>query len=226
MQPSPETPSRRVFSGQTGAHASLGARLRRHANTAYRRPVAERSRDALALLLARWRGASPLVLDAGCGVGRSTIALARRHPDCFVVGIDKSEDRLSRGRPGGEPPDNCLLLRADLVDLWRLLRSSGIRLAFHYLLYPNPWPKLGHVGRRWHGHPVFPDLVALGGVLECRSNWRVYVEEFAAALAQLVGRRAESAPFVPCEPLTPFEAKYLASGHTLWRCRADLDAPA
>ena len=52
-------------------------------------------------------------------------------------------------------------------------------------LYPNPWPKKKHLGRRWHGAPVFPALVKLGGELEMRSNWQTYLDEFALALACL-----------------------------------------
>jgi hypothetical protein len=49
-----------------------------------------------------------------------------------------------------------VFVRADLVDYWRLLAEAGIGLARHYILYPNPWPKIGHLARRWHAHPVFP----------------------------------------------------------------------
>ncbi len=88
------------------------------------------------------------------------------------------------------------------------------------MLYPNPWPKIGQLGRRWHGHPVFPAVVALGGYFECRSNWRIYIEECAAALHQLTGIDVAAETYAAAAPITPFERKYLASGHRLWRCRA------
>ena len=44
-----------------------------------------------------------------------------------------------------------------------------------------------------------------------------------AALA-LSGIRGECTPFVPEEPMTPFERKYRDSGQTLWRVTADLSA--
>lgn len=117
-------------------------------------------------------------------------------------------------------------VRADLVDYWRLLQEAGLRLARHYLLYPNPWPKIGQLGRRWHGHPVFPVIIALGGRLECRSNWRVYIEEFAAALTQLTATPVRCEAYNPEQPITPFERKYDASGHMLWRCALDTGTPA
>jgi len=113
-------------------------------------------------------------------------------------------------------------VRADLVDYWRLCAEAGLRLARHYILYPNPWPKIGHLGRRWHAHPVFPFIPQLGGVLECRSNWQVYIEEFSVALGRLTGDAAPWEAFEAPVPLTPFERKYRDSGQTLYRVVFDL----
>jgi tRNA (guanine-N7-)-methyltransferase len=156
-------------------------------------------------------------------VGESSIALAKAFPDHYVIAVDQSESRLSRGKPGGALlPPNLDLVRADLVDYWRLLHDAGIRLDRHYLLYPNPWPKIGHLSRRWHGHPVFPTLLDLGGVLECRSNWQIYVEEFCFAIQRLTRHPAPCERYVPDVALTPFERKYLNSGHALFRTVVDL----
>ena len=38
------------------------------------------------------------------------------------------------------------------------------------------------------------------------------------------GRPAAGEPWRPEVPMTPFERKYLASGHELWRCVVDLEA--
>ncbi|MDR0379537.1 MAG: SAM-dependent methyltransferase, partial [Candidatus Accumulibacter sp.] len=85
--------------------------------------------------------------------------------------------------------------------------------------------KVGHLARRWHGHPVFPTLLALGGVLECRGNWHVYIDEFCSAVGILTGRETRREIFIPTSPLTPFERKYHASGHTLYRAVVDLGDP-
>jgi tRNA G46 methylase TrmB len=67
-------------------------------------------------------------------------------------------------------------------------------------------------------------VVALGGRIECRSNWKTYIDEFALSLHQLSGItvHAELYDSAPAEALTPFEAKYASSGHALWRCYAEL----
>jgi len=211
--------SRVPTSAQTGIHEHLATLLDRHSHSPYRKPYADYNRAAFAASLAR-RDAlaptAPLILDSGCGVGASSIALALAFPDHYVIGVDQSQSRLQRGKTLALPA-NLELLRADLVDYWRLLRDANVRPARHYLLYPNPWPKIGQLARRWHGHPVFSALLELGGVLECRSNWKIYIDEFCFAVARLTGHDAMCEPYLPPEALTPFERKYLNSGHALYR---------
>ncbi|MCL2346368.1 MAG: hypothetical protein FWC58_11025 [Desulfobulbus sp.] len=218
--------SRSITSAQNGPHRDLERRVRRHLAQPFQKPIADYNRAALAQALAAraaWNPQAPLILDAGCGVGWSTERLAGQYPDHFVLGVDQSLARLERSKP---LPANAALLRADLVDFWRLLAEHGIRLARHYNLYPNPWPKIGHLARRWHGHAAFPAWRVLGGELECRSNWRIYIEEMALALGWLCGQPGGQPvavePWQTADPMTPFEKKYLASGHVLWRCRVDL----
>ena len=218
--------SRPVSSAQQAPHRDLETLVRRHCEHPYLKPVLDHNRQAFDVAMCAWQvwnKDAPLVLDAGCGVGWSTLQLAEQFPDYFVLGVDQSLDRLNRGKPLPLPA-NAAFVRADLVEFWRLLKANEISLARHYLLYPNPWPKIGHLARRWHGHPVFPTLLSLGGRLECRSNWRVYVEELAQAIKLLTDLSVEVENFEPeTEALTPFEAKYLASGHPLFRLALRLE---
>ncbi len=152
----------------------------------------------------------PLVLDSGCGTGESTHRIAARHPEAWVLGVDKSAHRL--GGSALRRNGRVLLARAELADLWRCLDRA---VAAHYLLYPNPWPKAAQLSRRWAGHPVLPWLLGLGGRLEVRSNWPVYLEEFAAAIALVTGAVASVKPIETGPPLSPFERKYRTAGHPL-----------
>jgi len=214
--------SRQIRSDQATAHPKLAELTLRHAQSLFRKPPAPYSRAAFERFLAVWDGRMPLLLDAGCGTGESTRRLALLHPRSLVIGVDQSAARLAQGARR-ETPVNALLLRADVVDFWLLLAEHRITLARHYLLYPNPWPKPAQLMRRWPAHAAFPTLLSLGGVLECRSNWRVYVEEFALAVRLASGRGARAEPFSTDDPLTPFERKYRDSGHTLYRAVVDLN---
>lgn len=211
--------SRQVSSNQPHLHAKLPAIVRKHLQTRHRVDPAAHSVAAYRQLQQALQNTPrPLVLDSFCGTGHSTAALARRHPDHLVIGIDKSDHRLAK-HPAQER-DNYLLLRAHCEDIWQLLAEDGYSVAYHYMLYPNPWPKSGHLKRRIHGHASFPVLLRLGGIVELRSNWQIYVEEFGVALS-LAGHTGTIAK-VPAEeePLSLFEQKYRQSGHTLWSARA------
>lgn len=215
--------SRPVVSNQPGPHRDVARRVARALAHPLRKPIADHTLQAFQHANAWYQQRPvPLILDAGCGVGLSTRRLANQFPECAVIGVDRSADRLSKEH--GVLPDNALLVRADLVDFWRLAEQSNWKLARHYLLYPNPYPKAGHLKMRWHGHPVFPTLLALGGMIEVRTNWQLYAEEFAYALALVTGKPAEVSVFYPGgDYLTPFEAKYDQSGQTLWRLRVALE---
>jgi len=218
--------SRRITSNQLRVHGDLLAVVAKHAHCASRRPIPDHQHEVFASLDTRIRASGRrLILDSGCGTGTATIALAHRHPEHLVIGIDKSAARIAQATAMTGPANVCFA-RADCADIWRLAAESGWPLDRHFLLYPNPWPKAKQLRRRWHAHPAFKHLLALGGMLEVRSNWALYIEEFALALTALGAGPPRVERFVPLEPETPFERKYLSSGHDLHRLRVTIRRPA
>jgi tRNA (guanine-N7-)-methyltransferase len=212
--------SRSVTSNQPHVHQRLAAMVQRHVHSPSLRPVAEHSRQSFAPLLQRCP-AQPIILDSFCGTGQSSTMLAQANPGSLVVGVDQSAARLSRCT--SPERDNLLLLQADCEDVWRLLLENKIDVAAHFLLYPNPWPKSKHLQRRVHGSAALPLLLQMGGKIELRSNWQIYVEEFALAL-QLCGHPGVVG-LLPEQPaLTLFEQKYRDSGHQLWRFMGSVNA--
>lgn len=153
-----------------------------------------------------------VILDSGCGTGRSTLLLGERFPNSIVLGIDRSLSRLERnflfrGVERSDEKDgmdeerhdlqlkesspmtqevpafrNVLLIRAELTDFWRCCLNAGWNIQRHYLLYPNPYPKISRVKNRWYAHPSFPIILMLGGDLIVRSNWKQYLDEFQSSL--------------------------------------------
>jgi len=219
-----------VRSAQDAPHPRLREVVRRHLEAPFRRVPSDAGRRAFAAVADRL-AERPFVLDAGCGTGVSTLALAMAlaapaqvaAPPRLVLGVDKSAARLASGlRVAAAPgaPPNALLLLCELVDFWQLAAAAGLRCERQYLMYPNPWPKPEHLRRRWHAHAVLPSILALGGPIELRTNWPVYAEEFALAL-RVAGWRADCARCTPHAPVSPFERKYAQSGHALWRCVAE-----
>lgn len=211
-----------VSSNQTGPHDDLSATVGKHLRTTFKRPVPPWV-DDLAQSIIQAADHRRLILDSGCGTGQSTVRIATDNPDAWVVGIDQSADRLRRSA-NEAGTHNLQYVRADVQDLWRALQNRGVTLQAHYLLYPNPWPKAHHLMRRWHAHPVWPSLLALGGDIELRTNWDIYADEFHQALlmsgASSITIDTLSNSVAMAHPMSLFEKKYAQSGHALWRVRA------
>ena len=219
--------SKQVTSSQQGIHHRLEATVTRHINSSFRKPYAEHNLRAFrqAEQFINRQNTSNIILDSGCGTGESTLNIAREHPEACVIGIDRSEARLSRKLDIREhEAGNYLLIRAQLEDLWRLFTTAAITLHKHFLLYPNPYPKPGQLQRRWHASPLFPHLLQLGGILECRSNWLIYIQELDHALA-LSGVNGEIRKLEARDicPISAFEKKYLASGHAIYQLQGKID---
>ena len=210
-------PSRPVSSNQQGLHPRLAETVARHLRHPCRRPVAPHSLAAYRVVADKLAAdGRPLVLDSFCGTGQSTALLAQRYPNHLVLGVDRSGHRLHKHAE--VKAENYLLLHASAEDIWQLLLRDALTVDAHYVLYPNPWPKAKHLQRRVHGHPGFQWLLQLGGSVELRSNWQLYVEEFGLAM-HLAGRRGTVSRLDAAVPLTLFELKYRNSGHKLWRYR-------
>ena len=230
-------PSRLPLSAQTHPHDRLSEVVRRHLTTRWAQPIHAHTQEAFNRLSVLINDQPrPILLDSGCGTGWATQKLAESHPDAWVIGIDRSDDRLQRAP---SMPSHVRLIRAELADFWRLVLKANWTVTDHYVLYPNPYPKAVHLKKRWHGHPVWPDLLSVGQRLIMRTNASVYAQEWAMALA-LSGQasidvRELNASEVLASPISAFEKKYAQSAHPLFEVtscrqpviptRPDLDLP-
>lgn len=209
-----------VTSSQTGVHPQLAKHLRRHMETPWLQPLHQPSVEVYCQLKNEgvFSGDQPFILDSGCGTGKSTQRLATLFPQHNVMGVDQSYARLAKSGVNSNfyRRENCFLIRAELATFWRLLLGDGYSPERHFLFYPNPWPKPGHLVRRWHGHPVFPQLLSLGGEIELRCNWEIYALEFAQAVTLATGVDVGVNAFIPDRGITPFEQKYLERGQQLY----------
>ncbi|GLX79000.1 hypothetical protein tinsulaeT_23400 [Thalassotalea insulae] len=210
--------SKAIVTNQPGIHEKLAEIVTKHLKHPSKKPFQPHTLEAFEKAnQAVQAHDGPVILDSCCGVGQSSRLLAKRHPDALVIGVDKSAHRINRNdellveQTETHDISNYLLLRADLNDFYRLVKQANWRISQHYILYPNPWPKAKHVQRRWHGSAVFPEIISLGEQLILRSNWRLYLQEFLFA-AEIANRSGEIIEVNDPQALTPFEAKYQASG--------------
>lgn len=218
--------SRSVTSNQTGPHDKLEELVQKYLSTPFQKPISEHTRCAFEEVK-HWLGKDffnsnySLILDSCCGIGESTQRIANLYPNAKVIGLDKSLVRTSKQDKVLDLPENAIILRADVIDFWRLAVEDNWQLLAHFILFPNPYPKSAQVQRRWHACPSFADILKLGGNLEVRSNWPIYIEEFAIAL-KLAGVTASTKTIEIKDPFTAFERKYHLSGQAIWQLKANV----
>lgn len=229
--------ARAVTTNQPDIYDKLEEVVRKYASTEYLRPIADHTRIAFAeaekfvtefygdagrdndLSGRTSRTTYKVILDSGCGTGESTLNVAIANPGIPVIGIDKSAARLTKA---GTAPQNAFLVRAELLDFWRLalgkVKAGQWHIPYHALYYPNPWPKQSEATRRFHLHPIFPTLLQLGDAIELRTNWELYAREFAeAARIATPDCSISHETFEPEQPITAFERKYKEARQQLWR---------
>ena len=211
-----------IVSSQTLPHKNLAKLVRKYQNSQFQDSIPKYALSAFQIAN-DFVSSKEVVLDSGCGTGESAYRLAEKFPQCTVIGLDKSIERLQRSHVYGDKPENLLLVQCDCVHLWRLIKQAQWNIKRHYLFYPNPWPKPGHLQRRWHGHPIFPTMIALGGLITLRTNWNIYAEEFAQALEIILQREVGVEKLQLETAFTPFERKYMKSGHDLYEVSLNID---
>ncbi len=211
------TKSLLIVSSQASPHKNLAKLVLKYQDSEFQDSIPKHAANAFQIAN-QFVSSHKVILDSGCGTGESSYRLAEEFPEHKVIGVDKSMERLQRSHTYGEQPANLLFIQCDCVHLWRLIKQAKWNIERHYLFYPNPRPKPGHLQRRWHGHPIFPTMVMLGGVLTMRANWKVYAEEFAQALEiSNVGKVDVKQLELDVETaFTPFERKYIQSEHQLY----------
>lgn len=214
--------ARSIDTNQLEVHQNLAKVVKKYLRSQSQKPFSEHTLATFAEMrnwLADWTG--DIIFDSCCGVGESTAKIAAAHPHAKVIGIDKSAARIDKHHAYSTDANNYLVIRADLNDFWRLSILEGLRLVKHYILYPNPYPKQSQLQNRWYASAAFPDILKLGGLLEVRSNWHLYIEEFSIAV-ELAGKTAKIQQYNSLEPMTPFERKYWQSGQLSWQLIGNL----
>eukprot|EP00521_Asterionellopsis_glacialis_P015351 CAMPEP_0195300386 /NCGR_PEP_ID=MMETSP0707-20130614/27311_1 /TAXON_ID=33640 /ORGANISM="Asterionellopsis glacialis, Strain CCMP134" /LENGTH=337 /DNA_ID=CAMNT_0040363061 /DNA_START=109 /DNA_END=1125 /DNA_ORIENTATION=+ len=168
-----------------------------------------------------------VILDSGCGTGKSTKLLGEQYPDHLVIGVDRSFTRLSKNsldlknetndatkeceRPFQALSSNVILVRAELTDFWRCSLEANWNVCRHYILYPNPYPKKNRIKKRFYAHPAFPLILANGGDIVVRSNWYGYLNEFSKSVIYAHEYYNHDATQKSSSSLTPEEADTLTT---------------
>jgi tRNA (guanine-N7-)-methyltransferase len=165
-------------------------------------------------------GARDLWVEIGFGGGEHLVATAAARPDIGFVGCEPFVNGVAAllSRIASAGVGNVRIHPGDARDLFDVLPDGS--LGRIYLLFPDPWPKRRHAGRRFVSGPNVADMARLlrpGGELRLATDVEAYAREAAETLAAAPAfaepgpPEAWGAPW-PGWPGTRYEAKALAAG--------------
>jgi tRNA (guanine-N7-)-methyltransferase len=166
---------------------------------------------------------APLFLEIGFGMGETTVAIAKAHPQNDYLAVEVHTpgvgSLLKQIKELGLT--NIRVLQHDVVELLRqgLPREC---LAGVHIFFPDPWPKARHHKRRLL-QPAFVALLCChlksGGYIHAATDWQDYAQQILWVFSgepQIVNTAVDYAPRPLYRPLTKFEQRGLRLGHGVW----------
>ena len=168
---------------------------------------------------------APCIVEIGFGMGESTAAIAKAHPENNYLGIEVHTPGVGHllKLVGEQGLQNLRVMNTDAVEILQQ-RIAPASLDRVQLFFPDPWHKTRHHKRRI----VQPDFVALiasrlriGGVFHMATDWENYAQQMAQVLKTSPDfhNLAENPPYSArpaTRPLTKFEHRGLNLGHGVW----------
>lgn len=159
-----------------------------------------------------------LVLEIGSGMGETSAAIAKAHPELDFVAVEVHAPGVGSllNLIEKEKLENLRVVRHDAVEVLEHMVEDGSLAAIH-LFFPDPWPKKRHHKRRLV-QPAFAALAARklspGGVLHAATDWPHYAEQIAVVFeASECFTRADAGLVV--RPETKFETRGKRLGHPI-----------
>lgn len=168
---------------------------------------------------------APRILDVGTGMGDTTIALAKAHPENDYLAVEVH-------RPGigsllreivANGLTNVRIIDHDVIEVlqYQIPRNS---LDLVYIFFPDPWPKKRHHKRRLINESflsILGERMKPHARLFIATDWQDYAEhimrtfEHCANFINLAGA-AGHAPRPHWRPRTKFERRGHKLQHQVW----------
>ena len=163
------------------------------------------------------RGA-PLVLEIGSGMGETTVAIAKAHPEVDFIAVEVHGPGVGSLLNAIEKRklSNLRIVRHDALEVLEHMIADGSLAGIH-LFFPDPWPKKRHHKRRLV-QPAFAALAARklapGAVLHAATDW----PDYAAWMEEVFSRQPmleKAERGLAAKPVTKFEARGRRLGHPI-----------
>ena len=166
---------------------------------------------------------APTVLEIGCGMGETTVAIAQSRPDVNFLGVEVFAAGVGALLKGIEKHglSNVRIVHHDAVEVVRDMIAPDSLTGVH-IYFPDPWPKKRHHKRRLLQQPfvgLLTSRLAQRGYVHFATDWSDYAQhvlqvfETEPRLANMHAQ--ESPPKNPvCDrPVTKFHARGERLGH-------------
>lgn len=160
--------------------------------------------------------AAPLILEIGSGMGETTVAIAKAHPEVDFIAVEVHAPGVGSllNAIEKEKLSNLRVIRHDALEVLEHMIADGTLAAIH-LFFPDPWPKKRHHKRRLV-QPAFAALAAKklapGGVLHAATDWPDYADQMEAVFRNERLLEPARAGFT-ARPVTKFESRGRRLGH-------------
>lgn len=170
---------------------------------------------------------APAVLEIGCGMGETTVAIAQARPDVNFVGVEVFTAGVGALLKSIDDRQltNVRIVHHDAVEVVRDMIAPDSLTGAH-IFFPDPWPKKRHRKRRLLQPPfvsVLAGRLVPNGYLHCATDWQDYAQQMLDVLGaepQLVNLHADYSPTsanpLCVRPMTKFHARGEQLGHIAW----------
>jgi tRNA (guanine-N7-)-methyltransferase len=166
---------------------------------------------------------APKILEIGFGMGETTAAIARSHPQNDYLALEVHTPGVGSllKQIDESGLKNIRIIQHDAVEVLRDMLADNALDGVH-IFFPDPWHKARHNKRRLIQPSFVSQLVRKikpGGYIHVATDWQDYAEQVLAVLSGeklLANTAADYAPRPAYRPLTKFEQRGLRLGHGVW----------
>jgi tRNA (guanine-N7-)-methyltransferase len=164
--------------------------------------------------------AAPTILEVGFGMGETTTAIARAHPEHNYLGVEVHSPGVGSllKQIAELGLTNVRIIQHDAVEVVEHMLVPGCLAGIH-IFFPDPWPKKRHRKRRLI-QPPFLHLLATrlrpDGCLHMATDWEDYAMQMleVAGGEPLLTNTADGFALGPGDrPPTKFEGRGRKLGH-------------
>lgn len=170
----------------------------------------------------------PLYIEIGMGMGDFITESAKNNPDIFYVGLEREETCVARAIKKAQEKEieNFRVMLKDANDIEELCLENSVDLI--YLHFSDPWPKKRTHKRRLTYLPYlkkYEKILKNKGILIFKTDNEGFYDDSLGYFEQSDFRLIDSSRnyFVEGEPMTAYQAKFVAEGKPIFYAKYEID---